>query len=66
MTRRVTIDGLVNALRNKLSDPEADDSAAVHAVPLVWYCGCEGPDGMVSHLVDERACPVCGARRPQT
>jgi hypothetical protein len=64
MTSRATIDGLVNALRNVLSDPEADASTAVHAVPLVWYCRCAGPDGMVSHLVDERDCPVCGDKRP--
>jgi hypothetical protein len=64
MTRRVTTDGLVNALHNELSAPKADASTAVHAVPLVWVCSCEGPDGMVAHLVDERDCPVCGDRRP--
>jgi hypothetical protein len=64
MTRPVTINGLVNALRDVLSDPETDASTTVHAVPLVWLCSCDEPGGMVSHLVDERECPVCGDQRP--
>lgn len=29
-------------------------------VQPVWFCSCEGPDGMVAHPLDERRCPVCG------
>jgi hypothetical protein len=42
----------------------ADATTTVHAVPLVWLCSCDEPGGMVSHLVDERECPVCGDQRP--
>ena len=58
------MDELVNALHNGLGDLDANAATTVHAVPLVWFCRCEGPDGFVSHLVDERECSVCGDERP--
>jgi hypothetical protein len=42
----------------------ANAATTVRGVPLVWFCQCTSPDGMVSHLVDERACPICKDRRP--
>jgi hypothetical protein len=40
---------------------ERAQETIIHDVPPKWFCRCEGPDGMVSHTLDEQACPVCGA-----
>jgi hypothetical protein len=45
---------------------EGKQEVIIHDVSPKWFCRCLTPDGMKWHELDERACPVCGARRPQT